>query len=778
MRALLVLLLLSAPGVAAECPAGNLLAGRKATTWKQASKTGRLTDGVAAPEGDFWKTNLVTVLRKETAHVTWDLGEVREIRGLTLQGDNNDEYVVSISTDRRNWTRLWTAGPVDAPGLRGRDTRLESPGAARYLRLAARAGDGSYSVSELQVFCELPAAWPPKPKVEGPGKKRKSVDMRRVNAVRKMRLALAGAVVFLAFLGSWGGWWRPLVGLLAAGGAVVWAVGLTWGPWAGAAAGLLMLLGALLSPSRGPRRARRLERLAMLAVLVTGGLSWTNFGRFHGSRAVHLWDTFHYYAGSKYFAENRYTRLYHCAVFAELDDGRRPEMDDRKLRDLRDNSLGPAARILDEGALCREHFTPDRWAAWQQDIRLFRAKMGADWFRKMFNDHGYNATPVWTSVGRVLASVGWRDELPSPELVSSPANKKKRSRAERRAIAKAFKAATARFYEGVQRLALIDGALYVGIFLMLWWAFGLRATALAALVFGVGYPWDYHFTGGSFGRVPWMFMATAGLCLLKRGYSGLGAAGLATSALLRVFPGALFGGVGLKILGDLVRERRIARAHLRFLLGAALATGLLVGVSAADNGGPGVYREFIDNSLKHKHTRLTNHMGLPTLFSWHPDRVGRFTKDEKLDDPWAEWKRARIRTLNERRPLWWGSLAALLGLIGLVGVRRKGEDWEVTALSAILVAGIFELTCYYYLFVLLLVPLASSRARDVLLAIAMAMLTQQVHLKVGWYDEQYTLETLVVFGWMLYVLLDRAFDLGDRLAARVRPATGSTPPDK
>jgi hypothetical protein len=68
----------------------------------------------------------------------------------------------------------------------------------------------------------------------------------------------------------------------------------------------------------------------------------------------------------------------------------------------------------------------------------------------------------------------------------------------------------------IEQLALIDAALYTASFLMIWWAFGLRALALAALIFGVGYPWAYFWTGGAFARIPWLFMAVSGVCLLKK----------------------------------------------------------------------------------------------------------------------------------------------------------------------------------------------------------------------------------------------------------------------
>jgi hypothetical protein len=46
------------------------------------------------------------------------------------------------------------------------------------------------------------------------------------------------------------------------------------------------------------------ERAGLLVLAFAGGYAWTMWGTFHGNRAIHFWDTFHYYAGAKYFPEN------------------------------------------------------------------------------------------------------------------------------------------------------------------------------------------------------------------------------------------------------------------------------------------------------------------------------------------------------------------------------------------------------------------------------------------------------------------------------------------
>jgi len=43
-----------------------------------------------------------------------------------------------------------------------------------------------------------------------------------------------------------------------------------------------------------------------------------NFGSFHFGNYFHVWDTFHYYVGSKYFKEMSYDRLYECVAGRRL----------------------------------------------------------------------------------------------------------------------------------------------------------------------------------------------------------------------------------------------------------------------------------------------------------------------------------------------------------------------------------------------------------------------------------------------------------------------------
>jgi hypothetical protein len=78
----------------------------------------------------------------------------------------------------------------------------------------------------------------------------------------------------------------------------------------------------------------------------------------------------------------------------------------------------------------------------------------------------------------------------------------------------------------------------------------------------------------------------------------------------------------------------------------------------------------------------------------------------------------------------------------------------VLAGSSILIIGFFELTCYYYSFVVLMAPLAVERLRYSVALILMGITGVILQFFIGWYDEQYIWETVAVLLGLLYILAD------------------------
>ena len=748
----LLCLIASAPAAAQgeACPSGNLLAGKSPTARPGVTHVERLTDGIMAGEGDPWQSELTSVLDATESHVLYDLGTSMRVTAVDLQGDNNDDYIVELSEDRHSFTTLWVADPVSGQGMRRRGTR-GLQGSGRYIRVRARAGDSAYSLGEVQVFCATPSAWPPPVKVENTTKWWWKKILEKRDHRYRLAVALLGLFFFIALFrveeskkALWGASALSVAMLAIAGYRLYGARLAPWfASWGVYALGVLVVAWAArgIWLARQEQEARQWwERGALLWVILACATTWVNFGVFHSSRIVHYWDTFHYYVGSKYFEENEYERLYECVLAVDYEDRGDADLEKRKIRDLDNNRLHfvSKADVLRHQETCAAHFSPERWEAFREDTRSFRTVMGSGWWKDMLMDHGYNASPISNMVAAFLTNIGWRDQVP---LVSSsrvaPDDLKK-------------------FRQRILRYTMIDLALYAGAFLMILWAFGLRSSALAVLVWGTGYPWAYFWTGGSFARVPWFFMAVAAVCLLKRGFPLLSGFMLSWSALLRLFPAALAGGPIAALIDRFVRRKKIDRPWLdasdkRFIAGGVLGLLVLCSASVAVNG-MDAHSQFLTNTLKHAETPLTNHMGLPTLLSYKPSLVGRFTKDSSLADPWAKWKQARKETKHDRRWLHGLILLGMFVLLALAG--RRLAPWAVLAGSTILIVGFFELTCYYYSFVVLMAPLAIERLRYSVALILMGIGGLILQFFIGWYDEQYIWETVVVLLGLLYILLD------------------------
>ena len=703
-----------------------------------------------ASEGDPWRSELTAVLSRTVSHVVYDLGATTRVTAIDLQGDNNDNYIVELSDDGSSFDRLWAADPVSAQGMRRRGARgLDAQG--RYIRVRAHGGDSYYSLSEVQVFCQMPSAWPPPVKVKfTPAWWLKKILEKRDHRYR-LGLAALGLLLFIALFridqDKKALWAVSVLSVAMLTLSSYRLYGARLAPWF--ASWGVYVVGALVVAwaARGFWLARRkqevrpwLERGALVWVIVACAIAWVNFGVFHRSRIVHYWDTFHYYVGSKYFEENEYERLYECVLAADYQDRGERDLKKRKIRDLVDNRLHYVSKddALRYEKSCAEHFSPERWEAFRQDARSFRTVMGSGWWKDMLMDHGYNASPISNMVAAFLANIGWRGQLPRFSSMQVAADDLKK------------------FRKRILRYTMIDLALYAGAFLLIFWAFGLRACALSVLVWGTGYPWAYFWTGGSYARVPWFFMAVAAVALLKRGFPLLSGFALSWSALLRLFPAALAGGPIAAVVDRFIRRKKIERPWLdstdkRFIIGGVLGLVVLCTASIAVNGF-NAHPQFLSNTLKHAETPLTNHMGLPTILSYRPSKVGRFTKDSSLDDPWAKWKQIRKETKHDRRWLHGLILLGMFVLLALAGRRLAG--WAVLAGSTILIIGFFELTCYYYSFAVLMAPLAIERQRYTVALILMGMMGVILQFFIGWYDEQYIWETVVVLLALLYILVD------------------------
>jgi hypothetical protein len=477
---------------------------------------------------------------------------------------------------------------------------------------------------------------------------------------------------------------------------------------------------------------------------VVAAFTYINFGAFHFGNYLHNWEWFHYYMGSKYFVELGYFELYECASIADAEDGLRRRVELRKITNLRTNLLETSDDVLAHPERCKAGFSPERWQAFKKDVAFFRSREGAKRWDDTMTDHGYNGTPIWNIAGSLLSNLG-------------PAS-----------------------LNLIVGLSFFDLAYYLGMMGVIWWAFGWRTTAVALLVFATNFPSRFYWTGGAFLRWDWIFFSVACIACLKKEKYLLAGMAIAYATMLRIFPGLLLAGPALAFGHTLWKERRFDRRWVRFAAGGALAVALLVPVSFAVSGGPAAYRQFVQNTIKHKETPLTNYMGLRTVMAYRPKEVGRYMRNDRLTDPWVKWKEARLRAFQKAKPAYVVVIVAFLAL--LLAAVKRAEPWVAAAAGATFIGMGVELTSYYYAFLVFVAVLYAKRPETgwwLLLCTAFTQFVAWAPLPrmSTWIDEQYTLMsvgTIVAFMAILWILKDaRATDTGPALAT----AGGPSPPE-
>ncbi|HLK92150.1 MAG TPA: hypothetical protein VKZ18_19815, partial [Polyangia bacterium] len=685
--------------------------------------------------------------------------------------DANDTYKIFGATENKPeayklLVEIDNVVSSQGHGFRTRTATIDAT-PVRYLKVGEPTGDGAYSIAEFQAFCRAPTPFPPK-------------------------LTISNAPPAIVVQpGFWKfAWWENDASSRVEMAIAMFALALIgWGLW-------------LSKQGREDFKRKLRDRLLVLVGVLSFCAYW-NFGSFHFGNYTHMWDTFHYYIGSKYFKELSYDRLYECVAVADSEEpGLKRRVELRKIMNLRTNMMVGTQDILAHPEECKEHFTPERWAGFKHDVAFFRNHHDIKRWEEAQTDHGYNGTPVWNIVGTTLANMAPVSE------------------------------------DQIWFLTRIDPLFIFGLTLMSLWAFGWRTTCVALAVFATNFPSRFYWTGGAFLRWDWLFYLVGGVCLVKKERPFLGGFFLGYSTLLRIFPLFIFSGPVLLLVRQLwgkvgvwntavpaggaakpaegpatppvekspgaspAGERpwwqpepwtslqalwaRADRRLVAILGGAALSAAILVPVSLVTSNGIAGYRAFAFNTEKHKETPLTNYMGLRTVVAYSPSEAGRVMKDDRQEDPWGPWKRQKLRTFHARFPIY----VILFGLaLGLLYVAlRDAEPWVACSMGAMMIAVGVELTCYYYSFMFAVAFLYHKRkeAGAILLASTAATglidwsptrylpdVKPWVGLKWSqWLDEQYmamSIAILFAFGWILY-----RFAYLPAIGARPAMATAAT----
>lgn len=463
-------------------------------------------------------------------------------------------------------------------------------------------------------------------------------------------------------------------------------------------------------------RAQRHKRARDVALAVLGALSfaaWWNFGRLHfvDGAYVHAWEHFHYYLGSKYAPELGYTRLYDCATAADLADGLRAQVEARRIRDLSGTrGIVSTARVVADPGSCTSHFSPERWQEFRRDIRFFRdvAFTEVGW-AAVQRDHGYNATPVWSASGRLLA-----EAVPLSE-------------------------------RGLFALALVDPVLLAAMWALTWWAFGWRVACVAVIWWGTNYPARFYWNGGGLLRFDWLAALVAGIGFLRRDKPFAAGAALTCSALLRVFPVFVIAALALHALFALARARslELTRVQRSFVLGSAAALGvLLLAATWATGSFLPAWAEFARNSARHLATPTSNAVGLETALDWSGEVTKARLRTHDPEAPFEAWVAAKRELRDERRPLALALAGAFLILHAFA--LRHGPEWAAASLGCGLVFSFADVSCYYYGFMLCYGFLCERDALAGILLSALAAASVLLAFVVSGDDAQYAATSALI----------------------------------
>lgn len=668
----------STPTSAPTCDQRNLLRSVAITATGIGGDTRLVNDGRLAIEGSAWNHLLALTLPTTDSELAFDLGRVEQLQYLLLQGDANDVYSLEASEDGRVYRQIWQI-PIKhgKHGLRSRTIRLTAPIRARFLRLQALEGDKSYSVAEFRAYCRKPTPWPPP-------------SILISNLVAKKH---AGTSIF----------WRPVVINSVKAGLAVMAF-------------LLVAWALVLRRAGQPQMDQKLRDGILIAVGLLSIAGYFNLFNYHSGRFVHTWEFYHYYVGAKYSPELGFTRLYDCTVAADVDAGLGSRAAKRTIRNLRSNTLESAAAAVANTADCKKHFEPERWTEFKADVAYFRRKMSSGRWSDLQKDHGYNATPVWGALGRLMASTG-------------PASDSQ-----------------------IFGLALLDPLLFAAMWAAVWWAFGWRMMIFAIIFWGTNYPARFFWNGGAYLRMDWLALSIISICLLRKERHFWGGAAITYATLLRIFPGFIVVGLILKVLAEMLRRKTfyLSSGHKRFAVGCITAMAVLVGISGWAAGSYSSWGEFYQNSRKHLSTPLTNNMGLKTVVAYQHQTRAQMLKDDKLREPFKPWKEARVRVFKERQILFFLLVGGFLFL--LFRAVRDQEDWVAATLGITLIPVATELTCYYYSILLGLAFLWPHSKGIVFALFGYSALTWACFGIWGWYDAQFTWMSLLTIVFLVYCL--------------------------
>jgi len=449
-----------------------------------------------------------------------------------------------------------------------------------------------------------------------------------------------------------------------------------WSPSVGAIALAVWVAAALWELRAGRRLAPFTAILAGLALSATLLNNGSSVYRALSGDYIRAWNVYHYYVGSKYFAELGYDDLY-AATLAADDEWRRsrrgatpeewgrmaltPDFSDiAQTRSMETYLRIPRAKAT--AGFSRELFSDERFEQLGRDTRALRPHLDPGTWKAVLTDLGFNPSPAWSVLGTPIANLVPIDR-PASWLIANS-----------------------------------DLPLLLVMFGAVWWAFGPRA-AFVALVWLNAIHFNRGRFAGGFLQYDWLVSMVVGFALYHKGRARAAGVVYSWGVMTRAFPAFLVFPIAVGLAADLVRNRRgdpgvrrpgllsrLDPRRLRFVAALALACAAIFGLSHLTGRGLDAWPEWGSKIARHSHLH-------PVM---DPQRigVGRLVLHEpSADDPWAAARGDREEQLQQSGVLKRAIQIAGLLLLAAALVRRRDED-----AMALMLFGVFlilTLSRYY-----------------------------------------------------------------------------------
>jgi hypothetical protein len=452
------------------------------------------------------------------------------------------------------------------------------------------------------------------------------------------------------------------------------------------ALGLLAIAGLLWLESGARQRgwiSTRAER-SLLWLLVglsfLAHLGWLQRGPEGFALRVpppHLHEYFHYYVGTKYFAELGHVGLYGATLHADREDVPEAFRPDAPMRDLATNTQTVRGDAYAAGRAVRERFAPERWQAFKRDVGVIREANPAElWHERGYlHDHGYNGTPLATWLLGSLARFGG-------DITG---------------------------FINLMRWA--DSYLFLLLGVLIAIRVDVRS-GLVFLAFLFANPLhDSVYVGGAYLRAADLLALCGAWLALRTGAPRSAGLLLGFATLFRIFPVLFLGGlVGHALLQrDRLPRLRRQLPMLASFAGTLVGFGLAAELAVAPPSGELAWTAFARNLSLHASTPATNNAGWPTLVAYAPDKDHHPGLEGRSQPapapPGFDWARETERVLDARSGYRWAGTLALLG-IAVLCLRRTSE----LASPIPVMLSLFAITApgHYYWSLLALVPLATG----------------------------------------------------------------------